>query len=606
MSGRNSQPAYTSVYTAPAPVVKKTRPNGVSKIYTPAPESRDLNFGTIDDFSGVPVVSANISDVIEGLFKLYGNDNGEIFIRGDEMFAVIDLSSYKGRITLDVTGTMQDRGLMIIAPDPVRIILNNVSISSPCTPCLVVNGTERAYLELQGRNIFVDGRKYGTMYSDQEEGLWYFGSGFKGQISEHAEMVRDFAFGNAGSASLLCNGAGLVIEGTGSLDVMAEYGNAVQSSDYIKINGGFLSVLSMGLGGIFCENAFIMNGGEVSVNAIGNQKGFESNGIVVSGNPRYPGEGRISINGGKLSVSSTGKGLCSAGRGTSVENDEADNRPYPRVEFNGGTVNIKTTGTPYSSHSVSGLLMQDGRVSDTIVPDFSPNAVEAGIRIGMSGGDVKITSNARGLCVLNDAVSSIVLQGGNLDIVSVEDCFNARGDIFLEGCNVQAVATDGMVFNPNYYTAYITKGSLVGFGKNEPQDDMTCIQTTVFLGTEYLGAEGDRIMLTDSDGTVVLNEIIPGRNLTAVFSSEKLQTNHSYIYAKGSSENKETLTDVGQEISFDGNANAYGMPEFKIPEEDYITVSEEKPVTPVQTAPLSDEEQMRKMIEDLKNKASKE
>lgn len=138
----------------------------------------------------------------------------------------------------------------------------------------------------------------------------------------------------------------LVMSGTGTLNVNADYMNAIVSKDGLVINDGIYNLTAVNHG-IKGKDYLTVNGGEINITAAGD--GIKST--------NYDSElvGYVEINGGTLNITS---------------DDEAV-QGVSRITFNGGTLNI--TANNNGIKCVDKIEFNGG----TIVMDVADNALDA-------------------------------------------------------------------------------------------------------------------------------------------------------------------------------------------------------------------------------------
>jgi len=150
-------------------------------------------------------------------------------------------------------------------------------------------------------------------------------------------------------AALHGNGP-MILSGEGTLAVTGRYKHGIYGKDYIRVRGGTLDVGVSVKNGIQSVNAFILDDGVITVQATGTTPDEESKGIKVDGDDDTAygqGKGYVVINGGYLTVASVGKAVTAS---WDIDEDLGDNtsgNPDPHVEINNGVIDVTTTGTPY-------------------------------------------------------------------------------------------------------------------------------------------------------------------------------------------------------------------------------------------------------------------
>ncbi len=134
----------------------------------------------------------------------------------------------------------------------------------------------------------------------------------------------------AGGDGVDCDGPIKLLGGKVDVTAMSEDVKGIKSASYIEIDGASVTVLVGGDAskGVKCGGNFIMNSGELAVEATGNT-------ILLVGDPSYAtcikSDSIVNISGGNIILEASG----TAGRGISADTD---------VEIHGGTLTIECSG----------------------------------------------------------------------------------------------------------------------------------------------------------------------------------------------------------------------------------------------------------------------
>lgn len=131
----------------------------------------------------------------------------------------------------------------------------------------------------------------------------------------------------------------LVVSGDGVLNVVGNTKHGIVSDDVVCIQSGTLNITlnpetSAGTG-IKPVNGYVQNGGVVNITALNMTQGSENKGIKVDGDEKETdygaGKGYILINGGELTINTSGKGV-SAGFDPTEDGDITSSTYDPSVD----------------------------------------------------------------------------------------------------------------------------------------------------------------------------------------------------------------------------------------------------------------------------------
>ena len=275
-------------------------------------------------------------------------------------------------------------------------------------------------------------------------------------------------------------GGSLVITGDGTLNVIANTKNGIVSDDVIVIQSGNVNVTlnsetSAGTG-IKPVNGYVQNGGAVTVTGLNLTEGCENKGIKVDGDEEETeygkGKGYILINGGEITINTSGKGI-SAGFDTTEDGNTSSstNDPLADIFINNGLINITTYATPREDTYAS-----DGTSNDDGV---SPEGLEG--------------------------KHSVVINGGKIIINTTDDCINSsitgEATIIINGGLIYAHSTQNDCIDSNG-TLVINGGTIIALGSNVPEGGLDCDTDSRFTYTGgTIIAMGGTNQIPNSDST---------------------------------------------------------------------------------------------------------
>lgn len=357
----------------------------------------------------------------------------------------------KKSIELELTG-LSDKAITIKSDYDYTLVFNNVELSSLNNPPLTLKGDGLVDLVLKGES----------------------------KISDTAENEKKGA---------IVSKTNIVISGDGSLLVEGNKKHGIKSDGYLRIISGNLEVrvnTEAEGNALSIDRAYIQDGGNVTIYALGSVYGEESKGLKVNGIEEENAMGQIIINGGSLYVESVGKAMTAGWKiSEDATTETIEDDPSPDLIINGGVVRVKTTGTPYE-------------VSDE--ESLSPEGLEAKGSLIINGGIIEVEATDDGL----NAGKEIIINGGYVYSYSrAADAIDSNGELIINGGVV--VALGGFVpetgLDCDYDTSFtFTGGTVVSFGganNNVPRNEKTTSYSLSFSSSSSFAIlNGDNTLLT--------------------------------------------------------------------------------------------------------------
>ncbi|MGN1164638.1 MAG: carbohydrate-binding domain-containing protein [Candidatus Ornithospirochaeta sp.] len=397
--------------------------------------------------------------VEDGVVKIKNN--------GSEKYNIILSGEWEGGISIE----SEDSDIMVTLASSV--------ISGTNTPAIALKGETTTYIKLMGESV----------------------------ISESADNAKK---------GILTSDGDVVFFGEGSVVFYGEKKHGLKVDGTVRIEGGDITIVlseSAQGNGISADDAFVMNGGKLTINAMGSVYGEESKGIKVNGREGENPKGWIEINGGEIYIESVGKGITAGFEADEDgETETTLDDPDPCVTINGGVVVVRTTGTPYE-------------VSDD--ESLSPEGLEAKDKLIVNGGYVEISATDDAL----NAGSLIEINGGYVFAVSRgDDGLDSNGKISINGGTAVIIGAGGMGLgfdcDSDQNFSY-TGGKVIGIGggNNAPY-------TSTGISFSF-DINSDSFALLSEDGSVVAAYTLPSsygnRNVIVIDESIRKGVTYSVL-----------------------------------------------------------------------------
>ncbi len=384
--------------------------------------------------------------------QVASTDNGVISHVSDA-YVTIDLSSNSlSGVEIELTGKSDAGGLKIYSDKKFKLTLNGVELTSGCGPAINNQSKKRMFLVLAdgSENTLVDAKTYtGDPYyldpskSEDQKGC-IFSEGsiiLSGNgtlqvtgLNKHA-VATDKDFIMRPGATLVINGAaknGLHVKGDSDTNIG------------VNIMGGYIyaNISSEAGKAIKTDLNVEISGGVLDLNTSGNAI-YDSDENDTSSAAGIKTDGSIILNGGTISVKSTGSG----GKGLNSDSD---------ITISGGETTVATNGSKYTYNNY----------------DSSPKGVKADGDITISGGTLKIAASGR-----NDGAegleskAALSIIGGDVEVYAYDDAINAASSIEISGGYVYAysINNDGI---DSSGTLTISGGTVVASGASAPESGL--------------------------------------------------------------------------------------------------------------------------------------
>lgn len=324
-----------------------------------------------------------------------------------------------------ISGKLDNGQIIVDVQDEetVKLVLNGMEINCSDSSPIYVKNAKKTIITLQdGTNNFVsDGANY--VFTDTE-------------TDEPNATI--FSKDN------------LTINGTGILNVRAQYKDGITSKDDLRITGGNILVHSID-DGLVGRDMVIIKEGNINIEAGGDgikstNDSDTSNGFVaieggtfdiISGADAIQAITSILISGGEFTITSGGGSING-----SVKSEAMKQNPRNEQE-NNTTIEQKNSTTIESvdteSQSAKGIkATADITISGgTFAIDSSDDAIHSNNSLNITGGDISIISGDDGL----HADASISINGGKINITKSYEGIESALVTITDG-NISVVASD--------------------------------------------------------------------------------------------------------------------------------------------------------------------
>lgn len=350
--------------------------------------------------------------------------------------SVVADASLANEVTYTLSGTSADGSFYMDGEMKSTVVLDNLHLTSRSGGAVTIDNGKRIAVRLVGDNVLADaagGSQKACMF-----------------VNGHVEMTGQGSLTITGNAShgYFSDEYTVLKADCGSLTVAAAKNDGLHVNEYFRMDGGTVSVTCEGDGldvgkklkGSEYDGQVIINGGSLTLSSTGDAgKGIKAEGditiaggttaVTVSGKAYYDTEkqdvtsssamktdGNFNMTSGNLSLMATGMGS----KGLNVTGN---------ISVGGGSLTVVTTGSVYKYDSAN---------------DSKPNAVKADGSITLSGGDVRVAASpSKGTAFKSDA--DFVINGGTVMGIggkaSVPDSSSAKAFNTFTGQSVKGGTT---------------------------------------------------------------------------------------------------------------------------------------------------------------------
>ena len=366
-------------------------------------------------------------------------------------YVTIDmLSNSVSGVEIIALGKSSDGGLKIYGDKKFKLTLSGLDLTSKRGPAINSQCKKRMFLNLTNSttNRIADAANYTDdaytlpgSYDEDCKGA-FFSEG-------HIIVSGEGALVAAGNYKHAIATDGYYYQRPGTtIAITAAAKNAlhVKGDDEDQIGAWFKGglfyarVASTAGKGVKCDYDIVIDGGKFDIETSGNAE-YDSAEADTSSAAGIKSDTHIEINGGDIVFKSTGTG------GKCINCDGS-------LTINGGNLNLTTTGKRYEyNRNVTS----------------SPKAIKVDGAIIINGGvtDINVTGASEGSEGM-ESKSTITFNGGEMMVKSYDDGINAKSDITINGGKIYTYGTnnDGMDSNG---TLNMKGGLVIGVGSNAPE-----------------------------------------------------------------------------------------------------------------------------------------
>ncbi|NCC98758.1 MAG: carbohydrate-binding domain-containing protein [Bacteroidia bacterium] len=307
-----------------------------------------------------------------------------------------------------------------------KLSLNGVSLTHNTGAAINIQCKKTTFVVVSEQNFLTDASGYSTSIDEEDQKACFFSEGQ------------------------------LVFSGDGDLTINANNNHALASDDYIRVRSGSLIIMGNSADGIHTNDALIVDGGIIGIRS-------KDDGIVCD-------EGYIYINGGDLSINTTGtsaKGIKAMGQ----------------IIINDGKILVNTTASESEGIESKGNMTINGGTIEVCAYDDC-------INVGLS-------------------TSSLTINGGYIYCKSTtNDGIDSNGTLTIAGGVVVSIGAKAPEegFDCDQNTFAITGGTFIGMGGGTSNPSQgACTQYSV----SFNGTQSTNLNLSLADGTQILNASIP-------------------------------------------------------------------------------------------------
>lgn len=455
-SSEDSSEDEKSSETAPEAVQLSVNSSGYECNLTDIFSENDLN----------PIYSAENQIILK---------NDSIDIKGKGSVNNSDIMITEGG-TYKITGTLDDGQIIVNSDEKVWLILENADISCSDSSPIYIEKSDKTFITLapDSENTLSDGKEYSYTSPDENE-----------------------------PDAVIFSKDNLTVNGTGTLNINANFNEGITSKDDLTITGGTININSVG-NGIKGKDCVAVSSAEINIES-------QADGIKSS-NTDETGKGFIFIYGGTFNINSMEDAFQAEqefiidGGNINIISGEGSSSEYVKQH----TDSMMTGG-----HGFKGFTETESDTETESETTISRKGIKAGADIYINGGNITADCSSDSI----HSNSDITISGGNLELSSGSQVIHADNTLSITNGNTDILKSyEGLEAS----VIDISGGNISivsdddGFNASDGSSSGAMGQSTdgvavkISGGTVYVNAEGDGL---DSNGTMIIsggNVIVDG------------------------------------------------------------------------------------------------
>lgn len=327
--------------------------------------------------------------------------------------------------------------------------------------------------------------------------------------------------------------------------------HAVHCQDEIEITGGIFNIVSEYGKGITAHGNLTVSNSETVINIQKSTEGLESKKTAVIN------DGSIKINSSDDGINATGgrsgemPGTPPMGMRQDMQNipENKDDEKDKFFEPKDMTDTEREKRRPERENN--GMPPEMPENSDNRRPD------------DMHGG------NRNGMATeLSDC---LVINGGDIEIFSGDDCLDSNGNLIINGGTIKAVKENGTFTGPNSVLDPDGKISiddgvtLIAAGSGGTQGELDISGNSITIYSEQSHNSGEKISLKDKNGNIIAEYTPNGAYSAVLITSPKIEIGESYVINLGDEQYEigvsEKNTNIGTQKNNHFDRNNFTPPE---------------------------------------------